>query len=74
MHEDFVTEECESWGNAYYMTYSALRTLIIENQLYISNELEYKFSNLRMKAANVIKEVDMAEGYYVGRELAPQDA
>lgn len=71
MHEDFVTEEVEGWGDAYYSTYSSLRKLIIENQLYISNELEQKFSILRMKAADFIKEADMAEGYSLGNGAEP---
>ncbi|EGR0068477.1 MULTISPECIES: hypothetical protein [Vibrionaceae] len=66
MNEDFVTEETEDWGNAYYSIYSSLRKLVIENQLYISNELEQRFSFLRMNAAEYIKEADMTEGYSVG--------
>ncbi|MEZ8168056.1 MULTISPECIES: hypothetical protein [unclassified Vibrio] len=66
MHEDFITEEVEDWGNAYYSIYSSLRDLVIENQLYISNELEQRFSFLRMNAAEYIKEADKTEGYSYG--------
>jgi len=66
MHEDFVTEETERWGDAYYSSYVSLRKLMIERQLYLSNELERAFSELRMKASQYTKEADMAEGYAIG--------
>lgn len=66
MHEDFVTDETESWGHAYHATYVNLRKLIIENQLYISNDLESSFHKFRMDSAKYTKEADMLEGYAIG--------
>jgi|GEM_PF-2581438 len=60
-HENFLIDEEDIFGDAYYSTYSSFRKLIIENQLYISNELEKSFSVLQMKAAQFIKEADIAE-------------
>jgi hypothetical protein len=71
MHEDFVTVETEGWGEAYYLIYNQLRTLLIENQLYISNDLESSFHELRMKAATHVKEADMVEGYVMGACAEP---
>ncbi len=66
MHEDFLTEETERWGHAYNATYVNLRKLIIENQLYISNDLESSFHKFRMDSAKYTKEADMVEGYALG--------
>ena len=74
MHEDFVTEETERWGDAYYYSYVSLRKLMIENQLYISNELEKAFSELRMEAAKYTKEADMVEGYALGAGADSREA
>lgn len=60
-HEDAVTEMTESWGDAYYTSYINLRNIIIKRQLYISNELELSFHNLRLEAAPYTKEADLAE-------------
>jgi hypothetical protein len=73
MNEDFLTEEIECWGDAFYSTYKNLRKLIIENQLYISNDLDNKFIDLRMKAAEFIKEADRTEGYGLGVGAHYQD-
>ena len=61
-HEEFVHELREGWGHVYYTTYKSLRQHILDNQLYISNELEQIFNDFRMAASEHIKEVDMAEG------------
>lgn len=72
-HEDFVTEEAERWGDVYHSTYIDLKKLLIEDQLYISNDLESSFHELRMEAANYVKEADMVEGYAMGAGAAPWD-
>lgn len=74
MHEDFLIEEKENWGDVYYHSYVALRNLIIENQLYVSNELSDAFSELRMAAARYIAEADKEEGYALGAGLSEPDA
>jgi len=74
MHEDAITEETESWGDAYYASYKALRKNLIENQLYITTELENKFHKLRMEAAKFTKEADLAEGYAIGSGASSWEA
>lgn len=66
MSEDFHIEESEQWGEAYYDLYISLRKLIIENQLYASNELTCRFDKLREAAAVFIKEGDLAESRALG--------
>lgn len=48
MHEDFITQEVAGWSEAYYNSYISFRKIIVENQLYISNDLEKKFIKLRL--------------------------
>ena len=74
MHEDAVTEETERWGDAYYSSYIKLRKILIENQLYISTELEKVFHDLRLEAAKYTKEADLAEGYAIGAGAEPWEA
>lgn len=74
MHEDAVTEETERWGDAYYASYVKLRKVVIEEQLYVSTELEKAFHELRLKAAHYIKEADLAEGYALGAGAPPLEA
>lgn len=47
---------------------------MIENQLYLSNELEKAFSELRMEAAKYTKEADMVEGYALGAGADSREA
>jgi len=47
--EDFLVEDIESWGDAYLSHYKALNDSIGEQQLYISADLDDKFSLLRDK-------------------------
>ncbi|MCQ8849824.1 hypothetical protein NQT74_14655 [Alteromonas stellipolaris] len=61
MEEEFATEVHEGWGIVYYTTYISLRKLMIKKQLYISNELEESFSELRKNAFEFMKEADMQE-------------
>jgi hypothetical protein len=63
MQEDFVVDEIERWGEIYHRTYTLLRKLIIEKQLYVSNELDNHFSTFRSKASQYIKEADIVEAY-----------
>jgi hypothetical protein len=74
MHEDAVTDETEKWGDAYYSSYNKFRKIIIENQLYISTDLEMTFHTLRIEAAKYIKEADLAEGYALGQGAELWDA
>jgi hypothetical protein len=61
IQENIITEIQENWGAIYSRTYSSLRKLIIEKQLYISNELEDVFHQFRNVAAEYLKEADMAD-------------
>lgn len=74
MHEDAVTEETERLGDAYYNCYIKLRKVMVEKQLYVSNELEKAFHDLRLEAARYIKEADLAEAYALGVGAHPLDA
>jgi len=74
MHEDIGIEETESWGDAYYSTYKTLRSFLIENQLYISNELEKSFHELRIEAATYTKEADLVEVYALSFGTEPVHA
>lgn len=61
MEEEFLTEIYEGWGVVYHSTYTDLRKLMIEKQLYISNDLETAFSKLRTSASEYIKEAGLIE-------------
>lgn len=74
IHEDAVTDETEGWGDAYYASYIKLRKVMVERQLYVSNELEKAFHELRLEAASYIKEADLAEGYALGAGAHPMEA
>lgn len=74
MHEDVGTDEGEFWGDIYYSSYVMFRKVLIENQLYISTELERVFHDLRLNAAKYIKEADLAEGYAIRDGAEPWDA
>lgn len=73
MEEDFLTEECESWGDVYHSTYQEIRALIIKNQLYISNDLDSIFTRFRSKASEFIKEADMVEAYAYDSDNPPYE-
>lgn len=74
MHEDFLTEELEIWGDSYYLLYLSLRNILIKNQLYVSNELARCFHEFRLKAAEYTKEGDMAQGYAMGAGASEMEA
>lgn len=74
MNEDFVTDEHERWGDVYYYAYEAFRKVLIENQLYISNELESSFNMLRDKASAYIKEADRLDAYAQSRGMEPYES
>ena len=61
MNEDVVVSETERWASAYYISYMSFRTVMIENQLYVSNELEEVFSELRLAAAEYIIDADYTD-------------
>ena len=61
MNEQYMHEAEENYANAYYSVYSGIRKLLIENQIYISNDLEKSFHNLRISASKYIREADMLE-------------
>lgn len=67
MHEDFFTELTEEWASVYSDTFDELKSTILENQLYISNDLDIKFNYLRMEASSHLKEATIAEGEARGR-------
>jgi len=66
IHENAFTAETEQWGDVYYSLYIKFRNTLIEEQLYISTELEKVFQKLRLQAAQYTKEADLAEGYALG--------
>jgi hypothetical protein len=68
MEENCLTEEFEAWGEVYHSTYQKIRELVIENQLYVSNDLDNLFSEFRSKASTFIKEADMVEAYNYNSE------
>lgn len=65
LYEDFFTEQDGYWGSMYYDLYRSFRNIIIEDQLYISNDLEKKFVELQIEAAKYTKEGDRAEDYAI---------
>ncbi len=64
----------ERQDDAYYISYINLRKIIIEDQLYISNELEKLFQNLRLEAARYTKEADLAEQHALVAGAHPMEA
>ncbi|MDO6422804.1 hypothetical protein [Saccharophagus degradans] len=71
MEEEFLTEELERWGDIYHSTYTSLRKLMIENQFYISNDLDRLFGELRTLASKYIKDADLVEAHYSNSETPP---
>lgn len=71
MEEEFTTEINEVWGLTYHSTYTSLRKLMIEKQLYISNDLEKLFSEFRTIASKYIKEADMVEAFHINEDSPP---
>lgn len=72
MEEDFTTEVSEDWGNVFESTYKKLRKLIIERQLYVSNDLDSLFSDFRYEASKFIKEADIVEAHaYIDERNPP---
>jgi hypothetical protein len=70
--EDFTTEIGEEGGIVYHSTYKKLRKLIIERQLYVSNDLDALFEEFRKQASNFIKEADIVEAYaYIDENNPP---
>lgn len=73
-HEDVQTEENEAWGEVFYFSYVSFRKVLIENQLYISNDLGKAFHKLRMEASKYIKEADLLEMRAIGAGAEPYEA
>ena len=71
IEEDFDVEMHGLWGEIYHSTYQSLREVCIENQLYISNDLDQLFEELRKGASVFIKEADMVESMYTEPRNAP---
>ena len=71
IEEDFDVEMHGLWGEIYHSTYQSLREVCIESQLYISNDLDQAFENLRAAASVWIKEADMVESMYTEPRNAP---
>jgi hypothetical protein len=71
MEEEFLTYQFGRLGHIYHFTYTSLRKLMIENQFYISNELDKLFSILRSSASEFIKEADMVEAETYDPEHPP---
>lgn len=71
MEEEFTTEINDDWGQVYHSSYTSLRKLMIEKQLYISNDLEELFSEFRIVASQYIKEADMVEAVSYSEENPP---
>lgn len=71
MNEEFLTEIHEGWGQIYNSTYLSIRDVYIKNQLYISNELEALFSELRIEASTYIKEADLEEAHSYDEDNKP---
>lgn len=67
MHEDFFTELTEEWMSVYCDTFNELKSTVLENQLYVSNDLDIKFNLFRVEAASYLKEATIAEGEAIGR-------
>jgi hypothetical protein len=74
LHEDFLTEELDRGADVYYSCYRSLRKLIIENQLYVSNELAKKFEQFRIHGARYLVEADREEAYALGSNASEMDA
>ncbi|MGY3886979.1 hypothetical protein [Aeromonas aquatica] len=74
MNEDFLIELTEEWGHVYITTYNKLKTIIMNDQLYISNDLELKFIKLRSDVAEYIKEADLAKGNSMGAGMSEAEA
>ncbi|WP_141742651.1 hypothetical protein [Aeromonas hydrophila] len=66
MHEDFFTELTEEWMSVYCNTFDELKNTVLENQLYVSNDLDIKFNSFRVEAASYLKEATIAEGEAIG--------
>lgn len=72
--ENIVTNEMEKYGYIYHSSYLKLRSIIIENQLYISTGLDETFHQLRLEAAKYTKEADLIETYVHADALDVDDA
>ncbi len=71
IEEAFSVDMHDVWGEIYYSTYQSLREVCIENQLYISNDLDQVFERLRKAASVWIKEADMVESMYAEPRNGP---
>jgi len=71
MEEELATEIHQVWGEIYHGTYTSLRKLIVERQIYISNELDGLFREFREKASEYVKEADMAEAFAHAHRAEP---
>lgn len=71
MEEEFLTEIHEAWGDIYHSTYKSIRKLLIEKQLYISNDLDELFGRFRKSASQYIRDADMVEAFSNGEDEPP---
>ncbi len=71
MEEEFTTELHEDWGQIYHSTYTRIRKLIIEKQIYISNDLDSLFGSFRSDASKYIKEADLVEAHTYNQDEPP---
>mgnify|MGYP001131642173 CR=1 FL=1 len=61
MNEEFLTDELEIWHEHYVSSYKSIRTCVIKHQLYISNQAETAFRNLRTAIAPYLSAADREE-------------
>lgn len=73
MHEDFLAEYTDDFGDRYFSAYMGLREIVIKNQMYISNELDNKFQSFRLAAAEYTKQADQHEAISESHGVEPQE-
>lgn len=66
MDESFLRLEFEDWHEQHARMYKALRECVTQNELYVSNEAEAAFQNLRVAIAPSLNEADRAEAFAMG--------
>ncbi|MGR4068631.1 hypothetical protein [Billgrantia sp. C5P2] len=71
MEEEFLTEVHEDWGSTYHATYTKLRKLIIEKQIYVSNDLDKCFEIFRSEASRYVKDADLVEAHTYTQDEPP---
>ncbi|HEV2622587.1 MAG TPA: hypothetical protein VGU65_10935 [Frateuria sp.] len=61
MREDFLTDELEIWHEQYVESYRAFRDYLTKDQLYISNQAEAAFEELRSAISPYLASADREE-------------